>query len=142
MKGLKFVATDKIKNEAKFKFQGQSARSQDCFDIEFDCIEVNFSRRDPSLYKKAFQIHEDRQYIITIKCFQVPIGNVKCVESFKFQNGAPILKYCQKSLKSCCFSNLVSEFTSINHNKAENDILLLIDKSLESEVGKRIDIAK
>ena len=25
---LKFVATDKNKNEAKFKFQGQSARSQ------------------------------------------------------------------------------------------------------------------
>ena len=25
---LKFVATDKIQNEAKFKFQGQSARSQ------------------------------------------------------------------------------------------------------------------
>ena len=27
-KYLKFVATDKNKNEAKFKFQGQSARSQ------------------------------------------------------------------------------------------------------------------
>ena len=27
-KDLKFVATDKNKNEAKFKFQGQSARSQ------------------------------------------------------------------------------------------------------------------
>ena len=25
---LKFSATDKIKNEAKFKFQGQSARSE------------------------------------------------------------------------------------------------------------------
>ena len=27
-KDLQFVATDKNKNEAKFKFQGQSARSQ------------------------------------------------------------------------------------------------------------------
>ena len=27
-KDLKFVVTDKNKNEAKFKFQGQSARSQ------------------------------------------------------------------------------------------------------------------
>ena len=30
------------------------------------------------------------------KKFQVPIGNAKCVESFKFQNDAPIIKYCKK----------------------------------------------
>ena len=35
-KDLKFVTTDKIQNEAKSKFQGQSARSQSWFDIEFD----------------------------------------------------------------------------------------------------------
>ena len=35
-KDLKFVATGKIKNEAKFKFQGQSARSQRWFDLDFD----------------------------------------------------------------------------------------------------------
>ena len=36
------------------------------------------------------------KYGNTFKTFQVPIGNAKCVESFKFQNDAPILKYCQK----------------------------------------------
>ena len=33
---LKFVATDMIKHEAKFKFQGQSAISQRWFDLDFD----------------------------------------------------------------------------------------------------------
>ena len=49
-KDLKFVATDMIKNEAKFKLQGQSARSQQWFDLEFDCFKVNFSKREPDLY--------------------------------------------------------------------------------------------
>ena len=37
-KYLKVIAANKNKNEAKFKFQGQSARSQRWFDLEFDCI--------------------------------------------------------------------------------------------------------
>ena len=48
---LKFVAANKNKNEAKFKFQGQSARSQRWFDIDLDWIGVSFSTRDPDLYK-------------------------------------------------------------------------------------------
>ena len=47
---LKFVVTD-FKNEAKFKFQGQYARSQRWSDLDFDCIEVNFSTREPDFYK-------------------------------------------------------------------------------------------
>ena len=38
-KDLKFVAENKNKNEAKFKFQGQSAISQHWFDLNFDFIE-------------------------------------------------------------------------------------------------------
>ena len=53
-KHLKFVAADKNKNEAKFKFQGQSERSQRWFDLEFDWIEVNFSTRETDFYKKPF----------------------------------------------------------------------------------------
>ena len=45
-KNLKFFATDKNKNEAKFKFQGQYARSQHWFDLDLEWIEVNFSTRD------------------------------------------------------------------------------------------------
>ena len=37
-KDLKCVATDKNKSEAKFKFQGQSARSQIWFDLDLDWI--------------------------------------------------------------------------------------------------------
>ena len=37
-KYLKIVAVDKNKNEAKFKFQGQSTRSQRWFDLGFDWI--------------------------------------------------------------------------------------------------------
>ena len=95
-KYLKFVAADKKKNEAKFKFQGQSARSQLQFDIDLNWVEINFSTREPDFYKKIFQRYDDNQDDNTFKTFQVPIGNAKCVESFKFQNDAPILKYCQK----------------------------------------------
>ena len=46
-KDLKFVATYKNKIEAKFKFQGQYARSRRWFDLDFDWVEVNFSTREP-----------------------------------------------------------------------------------------------
>ena len=81
---FKLVATDKIKNGAKFMFQGKSARSQLWFDLYFYWIEVNFSTCEPDIYKKPFQSHDDTQDINTSKLFQVPIGNAKCVESFKF----------------------------------------------------------
>ena len=105
-KDLKFIATNKNTNEAKFKFQGQSARSQRWFNLEFDWIEVNFSTCEPDFYKKPFQIHNNTEdkYIYII--FQVPIGNLKGVEKFKFQNDAPMLKYSQKSLNNCCFCSL------------------------------------
>ena len=61
---LKFVAAYRIKNEAKFKFQGQSARSQQWFDLDFDCIEVNFITREPDFYKKIL-CHDDTQDINT-----------------------------------------------------------------------------
>ena len=126
-KDLKFVATDKNKNEAKFNFQGQSARSQLFFDLGLDLIEINFSCCEPDFYKKLFQIHDDMQDNNTFKTFQVPIGNEKCVESFKFQNDAPILKYCKKNLNSCCLSSLASAFANINHNKDANAISTRIE---------------
>ena len=91
-----FITEDRNKNEAKFKFQGQSARSRRWFDLEFDWVEVNFSTQEPDLYKETFQSHDDTQDTNKLKIFQVPIGNAKCVETFKFQNDAPILKYCKK----------------------------------------------
>ena len=124
---LKFVATDENKNEAKFKFQGHSSRSQCWFEIDFDWIEANFSTREPDLYMKLFQSHDDTQDTNTFKFFQVPIGNAKYVESFKFQNDAPILKFCQKSLKNCFFCSLASSFASSNYNKADDAISLCID---------------
>ena len=55
-----------------------------------------FFIREPDFYKKLFQSHDDMQDDNTFKTIQVTIGNAKCVESFKFQNDALILKYCQK----------------------------------------------
>ena len=83
-KGLDFFATDKNKNEAKFKFQCQYARSQRWFDLDFYWIEVKFTTIEPVFYKKLFQSHDDTQDNNKFKTFQVPIGNAKCVESFKF----------------------------------------------------------
>ena len=50
---FKFIAENKNKNEAKSKSQGQSARQQRWFDLDFECIEVKFSPREPDLYKKS-----------------------------------------------------------------------------------------
>ena len=60
-KDLKFIADNKNKNEAKFKFQGLSVRSQHWFYLDFYSTEVNFSTHDPNFYKKLFQIHDNTQ---------------------------------------------------------------------------------
>ena len=117
---MQFVAADKNKNEAKFKFQGQSARSQLWFDLDLNWVDINLSTREPDLYKKPFQSHDDTQDDITFKTFQVPIGNAKCVESFNFQNDAPIIKFCQKTLNIFCFSSLASAFASIKIRALES----------------------
>ena len=50
--------------------------------------------------------------------FVSPIVNAKNVEEMKFNIDAPILKYRQNTLNSCCFSILVSYFCGINQIKA------------------------
>ena len=105
-KDLKSDAADKNKNESKFKFQGQSARSQLRFDLDLYWIDMNFSTREPDFYKKLFQIHDNEKDTNRSKTFQIPIGNAKVVKSFVFHKDAPILKFCQKTLNSCCFSIL------------------------------------
>ena len=95
-KDLIFDAADKNKNESKFKFQGQSARSQLWFDLNLDWIDINFSTREPDFYKKLFQSHDDKQDKYTFKTLQVPIGNAKVVKSFMFHKDASSLSYCQK----------------------------------------------
>ena len=72
-KYLKFISENNNKNESKFKFQGLSERPQCCFDLDFDCTEVNFITREPYLYKKLFQSHNNIKDINTFKSFQVPI---------------------------------------------------------------------
>ena len=75
--------------------------------------------------------------------FVVPIGNSKNVEEIKFHIDAPMIKYCQNTSNSCCFSSLVLAFGSINKIKAINAISERIEKSLTSQVGfrNRIDFA-
>ena len=71
-KDLIFDAADKNKNESKFKFQGQSARSQLWFDLDLYWIDMNFSTREPNFYKKLFQSHDDNKDKDTSKTFQFP----------------------------------------------------------------------
>ena len=59
--------------------------------------------------------------------------------TFKFHNDAPILKYCQNSLNSFCFSSLASEFVNIKPIEAENAISLRKEESLKSKVVNCID---
>ena len=51
-KHLLFVAANKNKTEAKFKFQGQSEISQLCFDLNLDWIDIHFSTHEPGFYKE------------------------------------------------------------------------------------------
>ena len=51
-KDLKTTEANKNKNEDKFKFQGQSARSQNWFDLDFGWIEESFSTPEPDFYRK------------------------------------------------------------------------------------------
>ena len=74
-KDLKLTAANKNKNEAKLKFQCQSAIAQRWFDLDFDWIEVYFITYKPGLYKKLFQIHDNTKDTNKFKIFQGPIGN-------------------------------------------------------------------
>ena len=128
-KDLKFDAADKNKNESKFKFQGQYPRSQLWFDLDLDWIDMNFSTREPSFYKKLFRSHDNEQETNTFKFFQVPIRNAKVVKSFVFHKDAPILIYCKKTLNSCCFSSLESAIAINKHFNAANAISIRIKKN-------------
>ena len=46
-KDLKIIEANENINEAKFKFQGQSARSQHWFDLGYDWIEENIITHGP-----------------------------------------------------------------------------------------------
>ena len=46
-----------------------------------------------------------------------------------------MIKYCQITPNSCCFSSLASDFDSINKIKAANAKSKCIDESLTSQVG-------
>ena len=58
----------------------------------------------------------------------------------KFHSKAPMLKYCQKSLNSCCLGSLASAIAIIKQTKTDNAISMLIEESLNIEVGNRIDV--
>ena len=60
--------------------------------------------------------------------FEVTIGNTKCVEEMKFHSKAPMLKYRQNLLNSCCFSILAPSFDSINKTKASNYTAMRIEE--------------
>ena len=52
-KDLKFVAADFKKMRLNFKFPGQSARSQLCFGLDLNWVDINFSTREPDFYKET-----------------------------------------------------------------------------------------
>ena len=60
---------------------------------------------------------------------------------FKLHNDAPMLRYRQRSLNSCCFIGLASYFASIKQTKSANAISLRIEESLKSKMGNHVDFA-
>ena len=65
------------KTKRKYLFQGQSAKSKYCFDIDIEWVEGNFSTREPQFYKRLFQTKIKDQSGIPYTIFPVPIENVK-----------------------------------------------------------------
>ena len=61
-KYFKITEANKIKNEDKFQFQGQSARSQRWFDLDFDWIEETFSTHEPDLSRKIYQSYDETKF--------------------------------------------------------------------------------
>ena len=96
-KDMNITEENKNKNEDKFKFQGQYARSQRWFDLDFDLIEEDFNVREPGLFKKIYQRHDETKDKNTLKMFVVPIRNSKKVEEMKFHIYEPRLEYLQNT---------------------------------------------
>ena len=63
------------------------------------------------------------------------------METFKFHNDAPMIKYHQTLLNRCCFSSLASDFDSIEQNKTANAISLRTEEFLNSKMGNHIYFA-
>ena len=114
---------------------------QSWFDLDFDWIKERFSTCEPDFYMEIYQRYDKTEVTNTFKIFEVPNGNRKCLEEMKFHNAAPMLKYSQNSLNSCCFSSLASSFYSINQTKADNNIAIRVEESLKNQLGDRIDFA-
>ena len=93
-KYLKITEANQNRNEDKFRSQGQYERPQRWFDVDSDCIEEKFSKREPGLYRKIFQMHDKTKNTNTLKHFEVPIGNSKCVEKIRSHSKGPMLKFC------------------------------------------------
>ena len=95
-KYLKITEANKNKNEAKFKFQGQSEISKRWFDLNFDWIGENFSTCEPGFFGKIFQSHDNPQDTNTFQMFEFPIINSKCVEKLSFT----VMPQCSSIVKS------------------------------------------
>ena len=77
-KDLKTTEANKNKNEAKFNFQGQSARSQIWFDIDFDWNEKSLAHLNLSSmgkYFKGMPQHKIKTHLKYLKS-QLVIQNV------------------------------------------------------------------
>ena len=96
-KDFKFIVANKNKNEAKFKFQGQSARSQRWFDIEFDWIKVNFSTRDSDFYENVFGAMTIQKIQIQLKYFKFQYEIQNVCKSLSFT----MMPQCSSIVRSC-----------------------------------------
>ena len=93
---MKITEANTNKNEAKFKFHGQSVRYQCWFDLDFNWIEEILAHVKLKFLYKIFQRHDKTQDTNKFKMFQVPIRNSKCVEEIMFHSKSSVLKHCQK----------------------------------------------
>ena len=102
----------------KYKFQGQSTRSINSFDLDHEWLEEIFRTREPDFYEKIHQKYIRGHDTKTYKLFVVPIDNAKITKNIVFHPADPVLKYHQKFSNSSCLISLASAFHGIGDNKA------------------------
>ena len=74
----------------KYNFQGQSARTKHCFDLDHECFKENFMTREPYFYKKLYQTKFRGDNTQKYQKIGVPIGNAKISKKVQFHLEAPL----------------------------------------------------
>ena len=96
--------------------------------------------REPDFYRKLHETKFRGDTTHNYQNFVVLIGNSRTKKIIRSRTEAPLTKYHQKSLNSCCLSSLESAFNCIGDNRDVTSLVNIIEESLnlQMEIFKSI----